>query len=55
MLHTKFHENRPAGSGEDLKGFLPYMGVRPFWSCDPDVADKLSFLLPKEAPHKIWL
>ena len=29
MLHTKFRENRPAGSGEDsgLKGFLPYMGV----------------------------
>ena len=24
MLHTKFRENRPAGSGEDLKGFLPY-------------------------------
>ena len=28
MLHTKFRGNRPAGSGEeDLKGFLPYMGV----------------------------
>ena len=28
MLHTKFHENRPAGSGEeDLEGFLPYMGM----------------------------
>ena len=28
MLHTKFRENRPAGSGEeDLEGFLPYMGV----------------------------
>ena len=25
------------------------------WSCDPDVANKLSFPLPKEAPHKIWL
>ena len=28
MLHTKFHENRPAGSGEeDFEGFLPYMGM----------------------------
>ena len=28
MLHIKFRENRPAGSGEeDFEGFLPYMGV----------------------------
>ena len=27
MLHTKFRGNRPSGSGEDLEGFLPYMGV----------------------------
>ena len=27
MLHTKFLGNRPAGSGEDFKGFLPYMGM----------------------------
>ena len=28
MLHTKFLENRPVGSGEeDFEGFLPYMGV----------------------------
>ena len=26
MQHTKFHGNRPAGSGEDFKGFLPYGG-----------------------------
>ena len=26
MLHTKFHGNGPAGSGEeDFEGFLPYM------------------------------
>ena len=24
MLHTKFRGNRPAGSGEDFEGFLPY-------------------------------
>ena len=28
---------------------------RPSWSCDPDAANKLSFPLPKEAPHKMWL
>ena len=29
MLHTKFLENRPAGSGEEdfLVFFFPYMGV----------------------------
>ena len=28
MLHTKFRENRPAGSGEeDFLRFLPYMGM----------------------------
>ena len=28
MLHTKFRENRPTGSGEEIfEGFLPYMGV----------------------------
>ena len=26
-----------------------------FWSCDPDAVNKVSFLIPKEAPHKIWL
>ena len=67
MLHTKFRGNRPAGSGEEE--FLPYMGLsfyhiwkkgfyhiwawRPSWSCDPNFANKLSFLLPMEVPHKI--
>ena len=28
MLHTKFHENQPAGLEKKiLKCFLPYMGV----------------------------
>ena len=27
MLHAKFRENRPAGSGEDFLWFLPYMGM----------------------------
>ena len=29
--------------------------LSPSRSCDPDSANKLSFPLPKEAPHKIWL
>ena len=28
MLHTKFRENLPTGSGEeDFEGFLPYVGM----------------------------
>ena len=28
MVHTKFHGNQPAASGEeDFKGVLPYMGM----------------------------
>ena len=54
MLHTKFCGNRPAGSGF-LKGFYLIWAWRPSWSCDPDAANKISFPLPKEVPHKIWL
>ena len=47
MLHTKFHGNRPASSGEeDFEWFLPYMGVQPSWSCDLDFAIKLSSPYP---------
>ena len=57
MLHTKFRENRPAGSEEEefLKGFYHIWAWRPSWSCNPDAANKISFPLPKEAPQKIWL
>ena len=41
MLHAKFQDHRTSGSGEDFLRFLPLC--------------KLSFPLPKEAPHKIWL
>ena len=27
MLHAKFQDHRTSGSREDLKRFLPYMGV----------------------------
>ena len=57
MLHTKFRENLPVL--EIFEGFLPYTGVVAILviirSCDPDAANKLSFPLPKEAQHKIWL
>ena len=52
MLHTKFRENQPAcSSGEE--DFLRVFTIYGHWSCDPDAVNKLSFPLPKEAPHKI--
>ena len=41
--------------GRDGNGFYHIWAWRPSWSCDPDAANKISFSLPKEAPHKIWL
>ena len=38
-----------------FEGFYHIWAWRPSWSCDPDAANKLSFPLPKEALHKIWL
>ena len=35
-----------------FEGFYHTWACRPFWSCDLDAADKLSFFLPKEAPDK---
>ena len=57
MLHTKFPGNRSTGSGEEyiLRGFYHILVWRTSWSCDPDAANKLSFPVPKETPHKIWL
>ena len=56
MLHAKFQDNRTSGSGgEEFQRFLPYMGGRPSWPYDLDHLYKLSFPLPKKAPHKIWL
>ena len=55
MLHTKFRGNRPAGSREEdlLKGFYHIWAWRPSWSCDQNIANKISMPLRKEAPHKI--
>ena len=56
MLHTKFHGNRPAGSGvEDFLVFFFHIWAwRPSWSCDLDFAIKLSSPLPMDAQHKIF-
>ena len=32
-----------------FEGFLPYMGMQPYWSSDPDPVNKLSFPHPTEA------
>ena len=57
MLHTKFHENRPDGSGEEdfLSGFYHIWAWQPSWSSDLDFATKLSPPLPMDAPYKISL
>ena len=49
MLHTKFHENRSTGSGEEdfLKVYNHIWAWRSSGSCEPDAANKLSFPLPK--------
>ena len=54
MLHIKFRGNPPAGFGEeDFEGFYHIWAWQLSWSCDPDAANKISFPLPKESPHKI--
>ena len=53
MLHTKFRGNLPTGSGDFFKGFYHIWAWRPSWSCDQDIAIKLSMPLPKKTPHKI--
>ena len=56
MPHAKFYEHRTIKSvGEDFLRFLPYVGMVIIWSCDLKHLYKISFHLPKEAPHEIWL
>ena len=45
----------PVPEKKIFKGFYHIWAWRPYWSCDPDATNKILFLLPKEAPHKIWL
>ena len=56
MLHAKFQDHKTSGSGVDFfKVFYHIWEWWPSWSRDLDHLYKLSFPLPKEAPHKIWL
>ena len=52
MLHS-FVEIGPLDLEKIFEGFLPNMGVTAI--LDQDAINKLSFPLPNEAPHKIWL
>ena len=54
MLHAKFQDHKNSGSGEDFNRFNHICAWRPSCSCVLDHLYKLSFPLPKEAPHKIW-
>ena len=56
MLHTKFQGHWSIGSGEEgFLRFLPYMGMRPCCSCDPDHLNKFSFLKALEAVYEMCL
>ena len=57
MLHTKFRENRPPGSGEEdfLKVFTIYGRGGHLGHVTQMPRTKISFPLLKEAPHKFWL
>ena len=45
----------PVPEQKVLKGFYHIWEWRPALSGDQDAEKKLSFPLPKESPHKIWL
>ena len=56
MLHAKFQDiGFLVLEKKIFKGFYYIWAWRPSWSCDLDHLYKLSFPLPKEAPHEIWL
>ena len=55
MLHTKFQENRPASSGEDLKGFY-YMIYRHggrLGHVTSIMSSDFHFLVPENFSYKI--
>ena len=57
MLHAKFQDHRTSGSGEE--DFLSFFNI--YWHgghlghVTLTIYIKLSFLLAKDAPHRIWL
>ena len=55
-LRAKFQYNLTPGSeGEDIKIVSLYLAVAAIWSCDLNHLYKLSFPLPVEILHDIWL
>ena len=56
MLHTKFQGHRLIGSREEeLLRFYHIWVWRPYWSCDLDHLNILTFPCRMEAPYEIWL
>ena len=56
MLHAKFQDHSINASGiENFKVFYQIWAWPPSWSSDLDHQYKLSFPIPKEALHEIWL
>ena len=55
MLHTTWKSASWFWRRRFLKGFYHILAWRLPWSCDPYATNKISFPLPKKAPHKIWL
>ena len=56
MFHTKFQNHRPSGSGdEDFKSFLLFIAMAAILVYDLDLFYKLSFPIPKDATHEVWL
>ena len=54
MLHTKFHGNRPAGSGEDFEGFFTIYGRgRHLGHVTSIMSSDFHFLVPESFHKKI--
>ena len=52
LIHAKFHDHMTISSvGEDFEGFYYILAWRPSRSCVVEDLYKLSFPLPKGAPH----
>ena len=55
MLHTiSFVEIGLLVLEKIFECFYHIQAWQPPWSCDQDPANKVSFPLPMDAPHKIW-
>ena len=56
LILCKFSANDVAPpQGSKCQALSHILAWQPSWSCDSHAANKISFPLPKEVPHKIWL